>query len=184
MMTRRIATSAVLVGAYLAAIVAANLITTHYAKQGHPEVSVYTAFALVAFDFVARDVLHDWYRGRTRVAVLAALILAGSLVSWLANPDSAEVAKWSALAFGAAMLVDGAVYAAYNHLPWLERSNLSNVAGAITDSAVFCAGLGFPFIVAFGQVTAKVAGGLLFALAVDRLLPENVRPGRARRAGA
>jgi hypothetical protein len=34
-----------LIPLYLAAIVAANLITTHYAKIGHPEVSIYTAFA-------------------------------------------------------------------------------------------------------------------------------------------
>lgn len=156
---------------YLAAIVAANLTTTHFAGRGHPEASVYTAFALVALDLVIRDVLHDWWRGWRRVAGLAGLVLAGSVLAYAANPDSAEVAKWSALAFAAAMTVDGLVYHAVRRLPWLERSNLSNIAGAATDSIVFCAGLGFPVIVAFGQFSAKVAGGVLFALVLVRVLP-------------
>ncbi len=159
-----------LMALYLAAIVAANLITTHYAKEGHPEVSVYTAFSLVAFDFVVRDVLHDWYRGRTRLLVLGTLIVAGAVLSYLANPDSALIAQWSAIAFAAAMTVDGIVYHALRRLPWAERSNASNIAGAIVDSWVFCAGVGFPFIVAFGQVTAKIAGGAVFVLALDRAM--------------
>jgi hypothetical protein len=39
---------------------------------------------------------------------------------------------------------------------------------------VFCAGLGFPFIVAFGQFTAKVAGGVLFVLVLERLARRRV----------
>jgi len=159
---------------YLSAIVAANLITTAGVRAGHPEVSVYTAFALVAFDLVARDLLHDWFTGRRRLAVLGALIAAGSALSYIANPDSAEIAKWSALAFAAAMIADGLVYHAARRLPWIERSNASNIAGAIVDSAVFCAALGFPFYIAFGQTTAKIAGGLVFALLLERVVPVGV----------
>jgi uncharacterized PurR-regulated membrane protein YhhQ (DUF165 family) len=165
------ARAAALITIYLAAITAANLITTHYARIGHPEASIYTAFALVALDLVIRDALHDWYTGRRRIIILAGLIAAGSTLSYLANPDSAEIAKWSALAFAAAMTVDGIVYQALRHLPWAERSNASNIAGAIVDSTVFCAGLGFPFIVAFGQLTAKIAGGVLFVLLLERVVP-------------
>lgn len=164
-----------IVGLYLAAVVAANLLTTHYAAEGHPEVSIYTAFALIAFDLVARDLLHDWYTGRRRLVVLSSLIVAGSLLSYLANPDSAEIAKWSALAFGAAMTADTVVYHLARRLPWLERSNASNVAAAAVDSCVFCWGLGFPFIVAFGQFTAKTAGAVLFSLLLVRF---RVRRGR------
>jgi uncharacterized PurR-regulated membrane protein YhhQ (DUF165 family) len=66
------------------------------------------------------------------------------------------------------MTADTIVYQAVHRMPWAERSNLSNIAGAAVDSAVFCAGLGFPFIVAFGQFTAKVAGGVLFVLLLER----------------
>lgn len=160
-----------LVLAYLAAIVAANLLTTHFARLGHPEASVYTAFALVAFDLVARDLLHDWFAGRRRLLVLGVLILAGSLLSYVANPASSSVAKWSALAFAAAMLADGVVYALARRRPWAERSNLSNVVGALADSVVFCAGLGFPVVVAFGQFTAKVAGGALLVIVIAAVKP-------------
>lgn len=168
-MRAKVPITAAVVLAYLAAIVAANLLVTHFAKIGHPEVSVYTAFAAIAFDLVARDLLHDWWGGRRRLALLGSLIVVGSVLSYLANPDSAEVAKWSTLAFAAAMTVDTIVYQLAQRLPWLERSNLSNLASGATDSLVFCAGLGFPFIVAFGQFTAKVAGGAIFALALAHL---------------
>jgi uncharacterized PurR-regulated membrane protein YhhQ (DUF165 family) len=158
-----------LIPIYLVAIVAANLTITHYAKLGHPEVSIYIAFVAVALDLVVRDLLHDWYTGRRRVLLLGGLIAAGSLLSYLANPDSVEVAKWSAIAFAAAMTTDTIVYQAVHRMPWAERSNLSNIAGAAVDSAVFCYGLSFPFIVAFGQFTAKVAGGVLFVLLLERL---------------
>jgi uncharacterized PurR-regulated membrane protein YhhQ (DUF165 family) len=160
-----------LIGLYLAAIVAANLITTHYARIGHPEASIYTAFALVALDLVIRDALHDWYRGRRRIAILGALVISGSILAYLANPDSAQIARWSAIAFAAAMTADGLTYQALLRLPWAERSNASNIVGAAVDSLVFCAGVGFPFLVGFGQFTAKVAGGVLFVLLLDRVIP-------------
>lgn len=165
---------------YLAAIVAANLITTHYAELGHPEVSVYTALGLIAFDFVARDLVHDWIAGARRWAYLAVLVAAGSLISYQLNADAATIATASAAAFAAAMLVDSAVYHAVRFWPWVERSSTSNVAGAVVDSVVFCWIAGFPFIVGFGQATAKVAGGLLFALVLERVVPVGVW---ARRSG-
>lgn len=167
---------------YLAAIVAANLTTTHFAAQGHPEVSVYTAVALIAFDFVARDLLHDWTTGRRRLALLGALVLAGSVLSWTINRDAATIATASACAFAAAMLVDSTVYHLGRSLPWVERSNISNVFGAIVDSVVFCMIAGFPFLVGFSQATAKIAGGLAFALLLERALPVGVYRLRSPRS--
>lgn len=160
---------------YLVAIVAANLTTTHYAKLGHPEVSVYTALGLIAFDFVARDLLHDWTRGLERVVVIGSLVLLGSLISYEINADAATIAKASAAAFAAAMLIDSIVYHAARYWVWFERSNVSNVAGAIVDSAVFCSIAGFPFVVGFGQTTAKIAGGVVFALLLERIVPVATR---------
>jgi len=156
---------------YLVAITAANLITTHFAGQGHPEASIYTAFALVAFDMVARDRMHDLLpeRGR-RWAFLGVLIAVGSLISYVINADAATIAIASCVAFAAAFTVDSIVYELAHRWAWLERSNASNIAAALVDSAVFVA-LAFPgflFVVAFGQFTAKVAGGLVFSLMLSR----------------
>lgn len=157
---------------YLAAIVGANLITTHYAKIGHPEVSVYTAFGLIAFDFVARDLLHDAWQGRERWLKLGALVLAGSAISYFVNPDSARIAIASSAAFATAFVIDTLVYQGVHRLPWLQRSNISNIFASVADSVVFCA-IAFPgpflFAVAFGQTTAKIAGGIVFSLLFLRL---------------
>ena len=158
---------------YLAAITAANLITTHYAGLGHPEVSVYTALGLVALDLVVRDQLHDlWPTPLRRWVGLGALIVAGSAISYAVNRDAATIAVASCAAFAAAFTVDSLVYELGRHRrwPWLERSNASNVVAAAVDSVVFVA-LAFPgflFLVAFGQFTAKVAGGVIFSLVLAR----------------
>jgi uncharacterized PurR-regulated membrane protein YhhQ (DUF165 family) len=162
-----------LVLGYLVAITAANLITAHFAQRGHPEVSIYTAFGLVAFDFVARDRLHDAW-GPRRWPYLGLLILAGSAVSYAITRDAAtaQIAIASCAAFAAALTVDSVVYelAARAGWQWLERSNASNIAGATVDSVVFVAVAfpGFLFAVAFGQFAAKVAGGLIFSLVLSR----------------
>ena len=156
--------------AYLVAIVAANLIATHFAERGHPEASVYTAFVFIAFDLTLRDRLHELAARLPNgggQALMAGLILTGSALSYLLNRDAGPIALASCAAFAAAFTVDTVVYeiAARRRTPWLVRANASNVAGAAVDSVVFVA-LAFPgflFGVAFGQWTAKVAGGMIFA---------------------
>ena len=162
--------NALAVAGYLAAITAANLITTAAAAAGHPEASIYTAFGLVAFDFVARDFLHDAWQGRRRWAYLGLLVLAGSALSYLLNQDSATIGIASCAAFASAFTVDTVVYQLAGRHEWLIRSNVSNIAGAIVDSVVFVAIAfpGFLFAVAFGQMTAKIAGGLVFSILLAR----------------
>ena len=55
----------------------------------------------------------------------------------------------------------------------MERSGLSNAAAAAVDSALFVwiAFPGFLWAVAVGQFGAKVAGGFLIALALERFTP-------------
>lgn len=157
--------TALVVGLYLAAVVAANLIVTEYG----PEASIYVAFCLIGLTLVVRDVAHDlWVRHRW--LKMAALIAAGSLLSYLVNNDAAQIAKASCLAFAAAETADALLYHAARRLPWLERSNLSNLAGAAVDSIVFpwVAFNGFMWAITFGQFTAKVAGGVLFSLLLVR----------------
>jgi hypothetical protein len=158
----------------LAANAAANLVI---ASEG-PTAAPYVALGLVALDLVARDALHDHLPPRRRIAFLAGLTLAGAVVSYAVNADAARIALASACAFGAAFMIDGLVYHAARFLPWLERSNLSNAAAAIVDTATFFLvagfGLGGPAVIQAGM---KIAGGLLFALALERL----VRVGVYRR---
>ena len=94
-----------LVAIYLAAIVAANLIVTH---KG-PTWSVYLAFVFIGLDLVCRDRLHDAWHGHV-VRNMAALIVAGSAISYVVNRDAGRIALASCLAFGAAATADAVVH--------------------------------------------------------------------------
>lgn len=174
----------VLVGVYLAAIVAANWSVAHWG----PSAAVYNAFLLIALDLVCRDRLHDAWRGKWLWPRLAALVVAGSALSYggsvalgiNAGPFASvgEIAVASCAAFAVAFTLDVGVYQWARRLPWLERSNLSNVAGAAGDSMVFqtlAFGWSFPFI--FAQFVAKVAGGLVWSLILGRLKNRCEIPG-------
>lgn len=155
------------VGAYLAAIVVANLLTTH-----DPRWAPVNAFFLIGLDLVCRDKLDDSWRQR-RLLKMGALVVAGSAIAYGLNADSKDIALASAVAFGAAFTTDWAVYSRLRDRPWLERANWSNIPSSAVDSILFPL-LAFPaipghflgldwFIVAslFG---AKVGGGALWSL--------------------
>lgn len=153
-------------GVYLAAIVAANLIVTW---RG-PTWSVYLAFVFIGLDLVCRDRLHDAWHGHV-VRNMAALIVAGSVISLVVNRDSWRIALASCVAFAAAATGDGITYHVRRRQSWSDRSNESNLAGAAIDSLVFTSvafggilTLSSAFAIAFGQFTAKVAGGYLWSL--------------------
>ena len=171
-------TRTALIAAYLGAIITANLIIAY---KG-PTWSVYTAFALIGLDLVARDRLHSIWHDRL-VRNMALLIGAGSAMSYAAArlapeivgvappPNIGRIAVASTIAFAAAATVDTIVYHARRHAPWVERANDSNVASAGVDSIVFVLfAFGSPFLwaVAFGQWTAKIAGGYIWARILRR----------------
>lgn len=156
-----------LVGAYLAAIVAANLLVA-----SDPSWVYVNGFLFIGLDLTTRDVLHDRW-GSRRVLYLALLVLAGSVISYLLNDDAQRIAIASAVAFAAAFTTDAVIYARVRYLPWLERANLSNVPAAVVDSIVF------PLIafagpldwkVVLGLAAAKIGGGAVWALALDRAM--------------
>jgi hypothetical protein len=155
-----------IIGTYLGAIAAANLIVTEFG----PEASIYNAFCLIGLTFVVRDLAHDWWATHRKLK-LAALIGAGALVSYLVNNDAAIIAKASCIAFAASETADAMLYQAARRLEWLERSNLSNLLGAAVDSLVFptIAFGGLMWAISFGQFSAKVAGGVLFSLLLVRV---------------
>lgn len=152
----------------LAAIVVANLVVNHYGPSSTP----YVAFALIGFDIVGRDRLHLDLNGPARWLSIGILIALGSALTYLLNQGAGPVALASVTAFAAAMVVDTAIFAAAAPLDAHRRVNVSNAGAAAADTLIFFAvafGLGaIPFILIFGQWTAKVAGGALWSLLVVR----------------
>jgi uncharacterized PurR-regulated membrane protein YhhQ (DUF165 family) len=155
----RLIPSPALVAAYLAAIVLANLSVVAFG----PPAAIVNAFVLIALDLVARDRLHEAWAGRALWPRMGMLILSGGLISYALG--AGPVAAASCAAFVLAGLADAAAYHAARRLPWLARANLSNVAGATVDSAVFVllafGPAAWPFIPA--QLAAKVAGGAVWS---------------------
>lgn len=151
-----------LVAVYLTAIVAANLLVARFG----PSVTIINAFLFIGLDITTRDALHDRWHGRSLWPKMAALIAAGSALSWLLNRNAGPIALASFAAFAASGVVDAAVYALLGKAARLVRVNGSNVLSAAVDSLVFptlaFGGLLWPIVL--GQFAAKVLGGFVWSL--------------------
>ena len=148
---------------YISAMVAANMSIAAFG----PWISPINAFLLIGLDLALRD----WLHVRLRAWQMGALITVAGILTYLLNPAAGQIAVASSVAFTAAALVDWTVFARSTG-PWLRRSNRSNVAGAAVDSLLFptlAFGVLMPHIIAM-QFAAKVAGGALWALAIDKAL--------------
>jgi len=157
--------SSALVVLYLAAIVAANLII---ARLG-PQATVVTSLLLIGLDITARDRLHESWQGRRLWTKMAALIAAGSLLSWLLNRNAGPIALASFVAFAASSVADTLTYHLLRRRAWVVKVNGSNVVSAAIDSLIFptlAFGVLLPLVVA-GQFAAKVAGGALWAMVLS-----------------
>lgn len=157
----------VLAALYLALVVAANLVVSHFG----PSVTPVVAFAAIGPTLTIRDALHRQYGDRaSTILVLLPLVLAGAAVSYFLG--SPAVAAASAIAFTAAELVDGIVYVALRRFAQETRVTASNVVGAAVDSVLFptLAFGGVLWGVTREQFFAKVAGGAIWALILHRQL--------------
>lgn len=147
---------------YAVAMTVANLSVATFG----PLVSPINAFVLIGLDLALRD----WLHLRLPMWQMGALIVSTGALTYALNPSAGAIAVASAVAFTAAAVVDWAVFW---RLPgsWLRRANGSNVAGAAVDSLVFptlAFGAVLPHIV-LAQFVAKVAGGALWAYALQRV---------------
>lgn len=150
-----------LVPLYLSAIVTANLSVAAFG----PSVSIVNAFLLIGLDLSTRDALHEKWQHRHLAWKMAALVAAGSLLSWGLNRDAGRIALASAVAFGAAAIADTAIYHLVRRSSRLTRMNASNSVSAAVDSILFptIAFGGFMPLITLGQYVAKVGGGALWA---------------------
>lgn len=173
---RRLITGAC-VALILASIIAANLISAHYG----PSASIYNAFFLIGVVLTTKDYLYDAW-GEHRIRNMSALIVVGAGLSfgaahWFAGAHvPAEVVRKIALgslvAYAVAETWDTVIYHQLRAMPWLERSNTSNLVGAALDSSVFVLiAFGWSWPIVFGQFCAKVAGGFVWSLVIEHFRP-------------
>lgn len=147
----------VMIGAYIAAMVTANLLVWWLG----PWFSPINSFLLIGLDLTLRDVMHD----RLTKWQMLGVILVGGVITWAANPSAVHIAIASATAFSVSALADWLVYTYLRSRSWLVRSNGSNVVGAAVDSLIFptMAFGGFLPHIVLMQFAAKVGGGAVWS---------------------
>lgn len=158
--------SLTLIGLYLAAIVAANLLVAAFG----PAVSIGCAFLFIGLDLTSRDRLHEAWHGRGLTSKMGMLIATGSCLSYAVNPASGPIALASFVAFAASATVDALSYHALRQRAYLVKVNGSNIVSAAVDSVLFpwIAFHAFlPWII-LGQFVAKVLGGLAWSVLLAR----------------
>lgn len=166
---------------YLAAIVTANLSVAKWGQVALP----FTAFLLIPFDLVTRDVLHERWQGGALWLKMGMLIAGGSVLAAALNVDAWRVALASFIAFGCAQSVNSGVF----HLligktPRYLRMNVSNCFAALVDSTVFPVVAFWPTVSVWlvgAQWLSKFIGGLVISAVAVKVIPQ---PNEAFREGA
>lgn len=152
---------------YIIAIVLANWLVTCFGQAALP----FTAFFLIPFDLIVRDLMQDRWQGRTTLWWrMGLLILGGGLISVATATGSVRVNVASLTAFVVAGACDALTYQWMIRYGRVFRINGATVLAAVTDSIVFG-------LIAFdhaswrlilAQIGMKAAGGLVWSLVMFR----------------
>lgn len=152
---------------FFLAIVLANLSVFWFG----PISTIFNAFFLVGLDLTIRDKLHETWRNRNLGLKMLLLISAGSVITFILNRDTLQIAFASVVAFSLATLVDTIIYSLLIKRKFLIKANTSNLGSAFADSIAFptIAFGGFLPIIIIGQFAAKVLGGFLWSLLINHI---------------
>lgn len=165
----------ILIFFYLSAFVAANLIVKHFGAHG----LWFSSFFLIPFDFVARCIIHEKYKGAKLIIILSCLTAAASLITWAMNAPFIALASMSG--FTAAQISAGVFYQLNKkNSSWFYKVNVSDLIAIIFDSFVFQL-IAFGILdlyVTAGQIIIKFAGGLLWYYILFKKLKLNEKINR------
>lgn len=153
---------------YLSAIASANLLASRFG----PDFSIINAFLFIGFDITCRDFLHEKWQDKQLFLRMFVLISVGSIISYLINRSSGQIALASGITF---LIVSGVDYLVYqiliNKIPSI-KVNTSNVFSAVIDSMIFptlAFGTFLPYVTVL-QIFAKMGGGILWFYILSRHL--------------
>jgi hypothetical protein len=147
---------------YLAAIVAANVLTERcgLVPVGFGLVTTAGTYA-AAWVIVSRNFTQD---AIGRVAVIALMVVGAALSWWLASP---ALAVASLTAFALSETADMAIYTPLRKRGRSRAVAVASTVGAVIDTFVFLAIAGFPIALAApGQLVVKVGMALLAAIVI------------------
>ncbi|MDP4174239.1 MAG: VUT family protein [Bacteroidota bacterium] len=153
--------------AYLIAVVLANMTVYWFGPISTP----INAFFLIGLDLTLRDKLHDRWMDDKLWLKMFMLIAAGSAITFVINRNAGNIALASVISFALAALVDAVSYSMLHKRSFMIRSNGSNLASSLADSILFptiAFGTLMPWVI-LGQFVAKISGGFLWSLLLNKL---------------
>jgi uncharacterized PurR-regulated membrane protein YhhQ (DUF165 family) len=135
-----------------------------------PSSVIWVAFLFIGLDLTSRDYLHEAWHNEGLWWKMAVLVGTGSLFTYLLNTSAGPVAIASFVAFALAGIADTITYHLLKDRARMVKINGSNVVSALVDSVVFptmAFGAFMPLII-LGQFAAKVGGGFVWSLILNR----------------
>lgn len=149
-----------LVAVYLAAFVLANYLVLWFGGVG----LLITASLLIPFDFVMRCVFHETWKGIGLILKFGAIVIAASILTYLINRETINIALASSGGFITAQIAAGIFYQLTIKKRFFIKVNGSDALGILVDSIVFqwIAFGEITFWITSSQFTLKLFGGFFW----------------------
>ena len=156
---------------YLIAFVCANFVVLYFGSTG----LIFTALFLIPFDFIMRCVFHETWKGKELIFKLGALVSVASLLTFLINHNTLNIATGSMCGFAIAQIFAGVFYQLTIKKPTFVKVNGSDAIGIIADSIVFqFVAFGFvDYEITVSQVAMKLIGGLFWYYVIFKIFKFN-----------
>lgn len=151
---------AIKISIYLLAFVLSNFIVLWFGANG----LIFTALFLIPFDFVMRCLFHETWKGKELILKLGLLVLTASLLTFLINQNTLNIAIASAIGFISAQLFAGVFYQIFINKSYFVKVNGSDAVGILVDSIIFQL-IAFSVVlpeITVSQFLLKIVGGLFW----------------------
>lgn len=145
---------------YLIAFVLSNFIILWFGPKG----LIFTSLFLIPFDFIMRCMFHEQWKGKELILKLGALVFTSSLLTYLINRHSLNIALGSMFGFISAQIAAGIFYQLFIKKSYFVKVNGSDTIGIVFDSIIFQL-VAFNLIsldIMISQVVLKFIGGLFW----------------------
>lgn len=145
---------------YLLAFILSNFIVLWFGASG----LIVTALFLIPFDFVMRCFFHENWKGKQLIIKLGLLVITASLITYIINVESKNIALGSSLGFISAQIVAGIFYQKFISKSFFFKVNGSDAIGIFVDSFMFqlIAFQSINYNITITQFILKIIGGLFW----------------------
>lgn len=145
---------------YLTAFIIANFLVLYFGKYG----LLLSSLFLIPFDFVMRCFFHETWKGKELILKLGFIVLSASVLTYLINYNSQNIAIGSAGGFISAQIFAGIFYQLFINKSFFLKVNGSDAVGILVDSIVFqlLAFGSLNIYIMLSQFILKIIGGLFW----------------------